>query len=126
MVTDKVLKIRWSDSHGASSAVSAAEPDRPQAFVLYQSTDGLLGKVQDLRGVRDSVEGLQLLHRAILANARVTSPTVLSTVGEVNVAAVYGEAAAIFKVELPFWSTSLTVGPRRGAGAVRGSLSDQG
>ena len=65
MVTDKVLKIRWSDPHRPAVAVAAAEPDRSKEFILYQAAHGLLGYVQDLRRFYDSVERFQFLHEIL-------------------------------------------------------------
>ena len=62
IVTDKILKIWRSDAHRPAAAPSAAETDRPEEFVINQSTHGLLGNVQNLRGFGDGIEWLQLLH----------------------------------------------------------------
>ena len=62
MVTDKVFEIRRSDTYRPAVAVIAAEPDRPQTFILDQTAHGLLGHVQNISCFRDGVEWPQLLH----------------------------------------------------------------
>jgi hypothetical protein len=46
--------------------------------------------------------------QGILCNSRLTSPSALSTADQA--VAVDGEAVVVFKVELLFWGTSLTIG----------------
>src|SRR5215831_5143059 len=56
MVTDKVLEIRRSNPYRPAVAVVAAEPDRPQTFILNQAAHGLLAHVQNISCFRDGVE----------------------------------------------------------------------
>ena len=61
-VTDAIRAQAGVMTHCPSAAPSAAETDRPEEFVINQSTHGLLGNVQNLRGFGDGIEWLQLLH----------------------------------------------------------------
>ena len=98
MITDEVLEIP------RINPPQTADFDRSQRPVLDAAAHGFLVDVQDFRRFSDSAERVQLLH-GVSSLMPVLLRSVLSTAGEVEIVAVYGETAEGLKVEPSIWGT---------------------
>ena len=112
MVTDKILQIGRSNPPEGSGIDPLADVNRSKTFMLNQAAHRLLADIQDLRGFRDGVSGSSFF-KGYPRDIRLLSLSVLSTGGETDSVASYGEAITVLKVEPRFSDTSLTLGLAR-------------